>query len=75
MTARPVLEIVVDDRLRLRKPHACGSRDWRVTRTGADIGLACEGCGRALLLERRELERRVPGIRRGGEMVHDGTVP
>jgi len=56
-----VLEVHLGDRLELRKPHACGGRQWRVTRLGADIGLVCEACGRRVLLERAELERRFRG--------------
>ncbi len=50
------------DRVRLRKPHPCGSTDWRVVRLGADIGLKCEGCGRRVLLPRSETERRIKQI-------------
>jgi len=35
---------------------------WRVVRLGADIGLVCDGCGRRVLLERRDLERRLAGF-------------
>jgi hypothetical protein len=31
-------------------------------RLGADIGLVCDGCGRRVLLERRDLERRFRGF-------------
>jgi hypothetical protein len=56
--SKPVLEVKVGDVLALAKPHPCGSREWRVTRIGADIGLLCSGCGRRIMLERREMERR-----------------
>lgn len=52
-------EIQMDDVVRLRKPHPCGSSDWVVVRIGADIGLKCLGCGRRILLPRRELSRRM----------------
>jgi hypothetical protein len=61
MSGGPVLEIAMGDRVSLRKAHPCGSRDWEVVRLGADIGLVCAGCGRRVLLERRELERRIVG--------------
>jgi len=48
----------VGDRVELRKPHACGGRVWELTRTGADMGLRCAGCGRRIMLERGEFERR-----------------
>ena len=59
MADRPVIAFRLGDRVRLRKPHPCGSRAWGVVRIGADIGLVCEGCGRRVLLERRDLERRL----------------
>ena len=46
------------DVVRLRKPHPCGSYEWTVTRLGEDIGLECKGCGRRVMLTRRELTRR-----------------
>ncbi|HWV24485.1 MAG TPA: DUF951 domain-containing protein [Thermomicrobiales bacterium] len=49
----------VDDIVRLRKPHPCGSYEWRVVRVGADIGIVCQTCGRRVLLPRRTLEKRL----------------
>lgn len=48
--------------MRLRKVHPCGSTDWKVVRLGADIGLVCLGCGRRVLLERRQLAHRMKKI-------------
>jgi hypothetical protein len=55
-------DLQLNDILRLRKPHPCGSYEWTVTRLGADIGLECKGCGHRILLTRRELARRVKAI-------------
>lgn len=52
-------ELQMGDVLRLRKPHPCGSTDWVVVRLGADIGLKCVGCGRRILLPRRDVARRL----------------
>lgn len=54
-------EIQVEDVVRLRKPHPCGATDWKVDRIGADIGIKCLGCGRRILLSRRELSKRMKG--------------
>ena len=51
-------EIKLDDVLQLRKPHPCGSLQWKVVRLGADIGLECLGCNRRTMLTRRKLARR-----------------
>ena len=53
------IEVHVDDVVRLRKVHPCGSYDWRVVRIGADIGLKCLGCGRHVMLPRSTFERRL----------------
>jgi hypothetical protein len=53
------LQLYLEDVVRLRKPHPCGSFDWTVVRLGADIGLRCHGCGRKVLLPRRTLEKRL----------------
>lgn len=53
-----MLDLRLEDVLRLRKPHPCGGYDWRVVRLGADIGLVCTTCGRRVLLTRREVEKR-----------------
>lgn len=55
-------DLKLDDVVRLRKTHPCGSTDWKVVRLGADIGLVCLGCGRRVLLPRRKLARRLKQI-------------
>ncbi len=58
MTVAGPLDLRIGDRLRLRKGHPCGSRDWDVVRLGADIGLVCQGCGHRILMDRLTVERR-----------------
>ena len=55
-------DVQVDDLVRLRKPHPCGSYEWRVVRIGADIGLKCQLCGRRVLLDRRTFNKRVKKV-------------
>ncbi|MGH2625858.1 MAG: DUF951 domain-containing protein [Anaerolineales bacterium] len=66
-------DLQMQDVLRLRKPHPCGGTDWIVVRLGADIGLKCLGCGRRILLPRREVARRLKATvrRAGGSPGHD----
>ncbi len=52
-------DLSLNDVLRLKKPHPCGSYEWKVTRLGADIGLECVQCKRRALLTRRELAKRL----------------
>ena len=55
------IDIRLDDIVRLRKVHPCGSFDWKVVRLGADIGLTCLKCGRRVLLPRSTLSKRIKG--------------
>jgi hypothetical protein len=55
-------DLNLNDTVRLRKPHPCGSYEWTVTRLGADIGLECKGCGHRVMLTRRELAHRLKSI-------------
>ncbi len=56
-----VTDFRINDTVRLKKPHPCGSFEWTVTRIGADIGIRCKGCARYQLLPRSDLERRMKG--------------
>lgn len=59
MILREPVPFYIDDVVRLRKSHPCGSTDWLVVRIGADIGIRCLGCGRRVLLPRRTIEKRL----------------
>ncbi len=59
MVLKEPVPFYIDDVVRLRKPHPCGSYEWLVVRIGADIGLRCLTCGRRVLLPRRTLEKRL----------------
>jgi len=59
-------DIQLEEIVRLRKPHPCGSYEWKIVRLGADIGLECLGCGHRVMLSRRELAHRLKAIRPGG---------
>jgi len=52
-------DLQMNDHLRLRKPHPCGSYEWTVVRLGADIGLECRECKHRVMLTRRELAKRM----------------
>ena len=66
-------DLQLKDTVRMRKQHPCGSFDWRVTRLGADIGLECLGCGRRVMLTRRELARRAKNVSPANPPAGPGT--
>jgi hypothetical protein len=76
MPARPALELLLGDVVRLRRTHPCGSTEWLVDRLGADIGLRCQGCGRHVMLERRTLESRLAAfVSRGDAQMSAAVAP
>ncbi len=54
-------DICVGDVIRLKKPHPCGSAEWEVLRVGMDFRLRCKGCGRLVLVPRKQVEKSFRG--------------
>ncbi len=55
-------QIMIGDRVQMRKKHPCGSDEWEIYRIGADIGLRCLGCGRRVMLARPLFWKRLKKI-------------
>ena len=51
-------QISLGDIVRMKKPHPCGGDEWTVIRTGADIKIRCNGCGRVVMLDRERYLRQ-----------------
>jgi hypothetical protein len=76
MSGHPVVEILLGDRIQLRRRHPCGGDTWLVDRLGADIGLRCETCRRHVLLDRPTLERRLASfVSRGDPAMSAAVTP
>ncbi|NMB33150.1 MAG: DUF951 domain-containing protein [Clostridium sp.] len=46
----------------LKKQHPCGSRQWEITRVGADFKIRCLGCEHQVMLPRFKFEKSVKKI-------------
>ena len=42
-----------------KKPHVCGSNEWKVIRIGADLKLECIGCQRIIMMSKNELDKKI----------------
>lgn len=51
--------VFLQDVVKTRKAHPCGSDEWTVIRVGADIKIKCMGCGRIVMMERPVFMKRV----------------
>ena len=49
----------INDRVIMKKPHACGTNEWIITRVGVDIKIKCANCNREIMLDRLEFEKKI----------------
>ncbi len=63
------MDVQLGDVLLMKKAHPCGSREWKVLRTGMDFRLKCLGCGREVLIVRSKAEKNIREIRRGEKSI------
>ncbi|CUX21495.1 DUF951 domain-containing protein [Clostridium sp. C105KSO13] len=54
----------VGDVIRMKKPHPCGSHEWKVLRVGADFRLKCMGCEHQIMVPRKLVEKNTKEIRK-----------
>ena len=61
------MDIHVNDVLKMKKAHPCGSKRWEVKRIGMDFRLICQGCGHELMIPRGKIEKNIRKIIREEE--------
>ena len=57
-----LIEFNLNDEVIMKKPHACKTNLWTITRNGADIKIKCNNCGREILMDRLEFMRKVKKV-------------
>jgi hypothetical protein len=62
------VEIFPGDRLTMKKKHPCGCAIFTVLRSGMDIKIRCEGCGREVMVPRVKIERNIKSVEHPGEI-------
>ena len=58
------MDVQVGDRLLMKKPHPCGSKEFLVLRVGMDFKIRCLGCGHEVMLPRLKCEKNIKKIQR-----------
>ena len=56
------MEILVNDRLVMKKQHPCGAKEMLVLRAGMDFRLRCIRCGREFLVPRHKIEKYIKQV-------------
>lgn len=49
----------INDTITLKKQHVCGSYDWIVVRTGAELKIKCVKCNREIMILKKELDKKI----------------
>jgi hypothetical protein len=52
-------KIELGDLVIMKKPHACGTAIWEITRLGVDIKMKCTGCGHEVMMDRLEFNKKI----------------
>lgn len=56
------LKYKLNDEVIMKKPHACQTNLWTITRVGVDIKLRCNNCNREIMLDRLEFEKKLKKV-------------
>jgi hypothetical protein len=52
----------VNDKVIMKKPHACGGNEWIITRVGVDIKIKCVNCSHEIMMDRLEFIKKLKGV-------------
>ena len=52
----------IGDVVELKKQHACGCKEFEITRVGMDIKIKCTKCLRSIMLDRETVEKKIKKI-------------
>lgn len=52
----------LNDKVIMKKEHACKSNMWTITRVGVDVKIKCDNCGREIMLDRLEFMRKLKKV-------------
>jgi hypothetical protein len=46
----------------MKKGHPCGENLWEILRLGVDLKLKCTKCGRTIMMDRIEFEKKLKKV-------------
>lgn len=51
------------DKVKMKKVHPCGSDMFTIVRTGADVKIKCDKCGRIIMLSVPDFLKRLKSVK------------
>ena len=55
------------DIVEMKKPQACQTNKWQITRMGVDIKIKCINCNREIMMDRLEFDKKLKKIIGGND--------
>ncbi len=52
----------LNDIVEMKKPHPCGTNEWKIIRMGMDIRLKCQGCNHRVMIPRKQFEKKMKKV-------------
>jgi hypothetical protein len=56
------VDVKLNDQVIMKKPHACQTNLWVVTRVGADMKLKCVNCGHEIMMDRLKFYKKLKKV-------------
>ncbi|MBR2714595.1 MAG: DUF951 domain-containing protein [Ruminococcus sp.] len=56
------MDVRVNDKLIMKKPHPCGCNEFLVTRIGMDFKIRCLKCSHEVMVKRKSVEKNIKKI-------------
>ncbi len=60
------MKFEVGNVVELKKPHPCGSKQFKILRVGGEMRIMCIGCSHDMTIDRIKLEKSVKKFIEGG---------
>ena len=57
----------LNDIVEMKKPHACQTNKWQITRMGVDKKIKCINCNREIMMDRLEFDKKLKKIIGGND--------
>jgi hypothetical protein len=57
----------LNDIVEMKKPHACQTNKWQITRMGVDIKIKCINCNREIMMDRLEFDKKLKKVLGGND--------
>lgn len=62
-----IIRFEIGDIVELKKPHPCGSKQFKILRVGSEMRMICLGCSHDMTIDRLKLEKAVKKFIEGGK--------